>query len=161
MSRSPGPGNHSYLACGECQTLLMYPTGSPSVRCQRCQHVNRAPPVADSLQISCRGCQVLLAYPRGAESVRCSLCSSVTQVPRYSHLVCGSCNITLMYQVDASSVKCAVCHYVTPVGAPNRGAQAGHGAKPSQTVVIENPPSDPGARHSVKNIAVGVKAEKQ
>ena len=85
-------------------------------------------------------------------------------MPRYQHLVCGGCAIMLMYPVSASCVKCSVCHFVTPVGGAGAGpssSQNPHGgggpppgargggagpsamqpARPTQTIVIENPPS--------------------
>lgn len=77
------PSNHAHLVCNGCQTLLMYPGGAASVRCQRCGTISGAPPVVpDASQIVCNGCRVLLSYPRGAESVQCSVCHTVTQVGR-------------------------------------------------------------------------------
>lgn len=66
------------------------------------------------------------------------------QVPAYGHVVCGGCSIMLMYPQGAQSVKCSVCHYVSPVNATTiaeAGAAQRQGAKPSATVVIENPPT--------------------
>lgn len=94
----------------------------------------------------CMVCKRLLGLPwlgRGRNT-----CLPATQVPRYGHLVCGGCSIMLMYPVSASCVKCSVCHFVTPVGSASAAAAAAGGAgssrasdKPTQTVVIENPPS--------------------
>ncbi|GAX74664.1 hypothetical protein CEUSTIGMA_g2112.t1 [Chlamydomonas eustigma] len=161
-----GPSTHSHLVCGGCQTLLMYPGGAASVRCQRCHHITNAPPpVTNSSQIVCNGCRVLLSYPRGAESVQCSVCHGVTPVPRYQHVVCGGCNIMLMYPDNASCVKCSVCHFVTPVNSsPGPAGQSGassSASRPNQTVVIENPPSLDEHGHEVTNIAVGVKSDNQ
>lgn len=147
--------------------------GAANVRCSRCQHVTPAPPSAstDTAQLVCNGCRVLLSYPRGANRVQCSICQTVTQVPVYGHLVCGGCSIMLMYPMGAQSVKCSVCQYITPAPptpAPMAGAMRPAGppvpprpAKPpTQTVVVENPPSLDDAGNEVANIAVGVKQEK-
>ncbi|GIL98208.1 hypothetical protein Vretimale_3627 [Volvox reticuliferus] len=95
------------------------------------------------------------------------------QVPVYVHLVCNGCNVMLQYPVGAQSVKCSVCHYVTPVTAATATAtgsaamasagpnvsQQPQRPKPTQTVVVENPPSYDDKGNEVANIAVGVKAD--
>ncbi|EFJ50910.1 zinc-finger LSD1 protein, partial [Volvox carteri f. nagariensis] len=150
-----------HLVCGGCQQLLIYPQGASNVRCARCDYITTAPAYtgANSAQIVCNGCRVLLSYPRNAQSVQCALCHTVTQVrapavPVYVYLVCNGCNIMLQYPVGAQSVKCSVCHTVTPVTAATAGAGPGgptsagpnglqqpQRPKPTQTVVVENPPS--------------------
>lgn len=181
MPGPPAPAPHSHLVCGGCQTLLMYPQGAANVRCSRCTHITPAPPSLnqETTQIVCNGCRVLLSYPRGAQSVQCSMCHTITQVPTYGHVVCGGCSILLMYHLGAQSVKCSVCHAVTPappggaaapppmnpMGPPAAGpsgnpgtSQQASGSKPTQTVVVENPPTLDDDGNEVANIAVGVKA---
>lgn len=97
------------------------------------------------------------------------------QVPVYGHVLCGGCNIMLMYPLGAQSVKCSVCHHVTGVsqhapwqglggsGGPQR-QQAGQQQRPApkpptQTVVVENPPTVDEQGNEVANIAVGVKED--
>ena len=78
------------------------------------------------------------------------MCS--VQVPVYGHVECTGCHIMLMYPLGAQSVKCSMCHAVTVVGqqsawqpaAGQAGSsqQQGHMPKtPTQTVVVENPPT--------------------
>ncbi|GLC45106.1 hypothetical protein PLESTM_001687300 [Pleodorina starrii] len=96
----------------------------------------------------------------------------VFQVPIYVHLVCNGCSVMLQYPMGAQSVKCSVCHTVTPVTAATMGAASAGAApagpsgsqqpqrpKPTQTVVVENPPSYDDKGNEVANIAVGVKAD--
>lgn len=161
-------GNHSHIVCGGCSVLLMYPQGAANVRCSRCNHITSAPPPAgpESAQLVCNGCRMLLSYPRGANSVQCSVCQAVTQVPVYGHVVCGGCSIMLMYPLGAQSVKCSVCNYVTSATqnhSVQHGLQQEFGRqpppKPSQTIVVENPPTLDDQGNEVANIAVGVKAD--
>ncbi len=77
----------------------------------------------------------------------------------YGHMACHGCRIMLMFPIGAHVVKCSVCHCITPVTAdnvtyeaPQPPASSGHAhqqqqqqapvmAKPTQTVVVENPPT--------------------
>lgn len=83
-----------------------------------------------------------------------------------------------MFPVGAQSVKCSVCHFVTPApvgppppapGPPGGAAPGPSGSgpahqpastsKPTQTVVVENPPTLDDNGNEVANIAVGVKSD--
>ncbi len=70
----------------------------------------------------------------------------------YGHVSCGGCGIMLMYPLGAQSVKCSVCHFVTNVSQNmpwQPGGQASGSSQqqprppkvPTQTVVVENPPT--------------------
>lgn len=109
--------------------------------------------------------------------MQCTLCHAVTQVPVYGHMACNGCRIMLMFPIGAHVVKCSVCHCITPVTAdnvtyepPQPPASSGHAhqhqqhqapvmAKPTQTVVVENPPTVDDKGNEVANIAVGVKSD--
>jgi LSD1 subclass zinc finger protein len=132
----------SHLVCGGCSTLLMYPSGASSVRCQRCSYITRAPIAQpESAQIVCAGCQLLLAYPRGSNSVRCSVCTHVTSVPQHAYVTCNGCRTRLMFPASASCVRCSVCNTITPANPPTRPPPAAPG--PQAGPSSQQPPRPP------------------
>mmetsp|Transcript_27013 Transcript_27013/g.37299 ORF Transcript_27013/g.37299 Transcript_27013/m.37299 type:complete len:174 (-) Transcript_27013:175-696(-) len=168
-NNGPGfpPAPQSQIICSGCRTLLVYPQGAQNVRCALCNNITSVPPAGSEMaQLVCGGCRTLLMYIRGASSVQCSQCNTVNlamQANQIAHINCGGCSVTLMYAYGAQSVKCAMCNHVTQV----QNAHASHqnpgpvtpGYDPSQTVVVENPPTIDENGQQVTNVVVGIIAK--